>query len=815
VPGSSYPRLQPREVYLTNWLIALGRAAADPTPARIQTTWPEFVTWLYQHPRQQSALTVDEYLYLKGFPSKSPEGQRIAADKDGPYVVLADFNGGRRAYDTLCYSTGVPLDFDAGWITADTIAATLTGYTYVAFTTYAHRPGSERWRVFVPTSGPMNADTHSATWYALSSLFANSADGAAKDATRLSYLPGKCLVPDAARIFHADGALFNPVPAAPTAPETLQAQGNGPRPGWAGPTDDETLVAIACSKRYRPDERFGGPVHFNMLWHAVPEWLAQRFPGSNGQPWDYTMADMALAGELIFFTGGDVERSVALLERSGLATVRDGDDDWHNRKARMAVERAAANAKQYAFMTDAPPPGNSVPTSAQVAPNVPEPPLEVAIMVDGVPVTPPPPASTSAEAALANANPAVINDYWAYLPDGDFIHRPSGEHHPATTVDLLIGKDARIALVPSRPVHRMTWAPGFPERFQVKDMDATDFKASECWLYNRYQPPRPADKPGDVTLWLELIARLYPDDVDHIVNYCADAVQFPQHKCNHALVLGSGVHGIGKDTLLAPLRHAVGHRNFAIIKPSDLVDSTNPWVASRVVQISESRDMGDSGFTGITRYEMYERCKDLAAAPPATLLCNDKYIRKHQVLNVLRLVVTTNHGVDGLYIDPEDRRHYCAWSDAEKMSEDEGTAIWEWYNAGGLDYVANYLATLDLTARGWNRSARPAQTAWWHQLVEGGRPAEDNRFNDAVEKLGKPQWITTHMVAEAGGLELAGWMTQPGNRRKVERELERAGYRRFPNPHEARGRWFLQGTRTAVYRRKDVPAAKLASAFGL
>jgi hypothetical protein len=57
-------------------------------------------------------------------------------------------------------------------------------------------------------------------------------------------------------------------------------------------------------------------------------------------------------------------------------------------------------------------------------------------------------------------------------------------------------------------------------------------------------------------------------------------------------------------------------------------------------------------------------------------------------------------------------------------------------------------------------------------------------------------------------------MSQPGNRRKVTRELERAGYRVFVNPAESRGRWYVGGTRTTVYRRKNVREADLFKLFG-
>jgi hypothetical protein len=545
-----------------------------------------------------------------------------------------------------------------------------------------------------------------------------------------------------------------------------------------------------------------------MLWSANEDWLAQQFPpnaNETGQSYSRTKADMALAGELVYWTGGDADRAARLMRQSGLA--RD-DEDWLERKVVRCVERACENAKQYAFMAKAPPdPPPATPDGVSS--------MGVTIAIpDAAPTVPDVPAApvTAVDAALLNIPTANMMDmYFAFHPNGQFIHRPTGALHVSTTVDLVIGKDARMALVPARPVHALTWAPGYPERFQFRDIDVTNERAADSWLYNTYAAPKVHKTPGDVKPWVDLIERLYPDDAGHLIDYFSDAAQNADRKCNHAVVLGSGTHGIGKDTLLAPVRFTVGEKNFRAIKPSDLVGGFNPWVATRILQVSESRDLGE-GHNGISRYDMYERCKDLCAAPPTMLECNAKYTPQSQVLNVLRLILTTNHRVDGIYLPPEDRRHYCAWSDAEKLPEEQALAIYAWYEAGGMDYVAHWLMTRDISH--FNRAAPPPQTPWWHELVEGGRPAEDERFADALTKLGNPEWTTLPAIGEAGGLELAGWMSQPGNRRKVTRELERAGYRVFVNPAESRGRWYVGGTRTTVYRRKNVREADLFKLFG-
>jgi predicted ATPase len=55
-------------------------------------------------------------------------------------------------------------------------------------------------------------------------------------------------------------------------------------------------------------------------------------------------------------------------------------------------------------------------------------------------------------------------------------------------------------------------------------------------------------------------------------------VQRPEDKINCALVLGGGP-GVGKDTLIEPLRAAVGAHNVADITPSIMFGRFNGWGA--------------------------------------------------------------------------------------------------------------------------------------------------------------------------------------------------------------------------------------------
>ena len=87
-------------------------------------------------------------------------------------------------------------------------------------------------------------------------------------------------------------------------------------------------------------------------------------------------------------------------------------------------------------------------------------------------------------------------------------------------------------------------------------------------------------------------------------------MQRPEEKINHALVLG-GKQGIGKDTILDPVKHAIGTWNFAEVSPSQLLGRFNSFAKSVILRISEARDLGE-----VNRYAFYEHTKVYAASPP-------------------------------------------------------------------------------------------------------------------------------------------------------------------------------------------------------
>ena len=261
-----------------------------------------------------------------------------------------------------------------------------------------------------------------------------------------------------------------------------------------------------------------------------------------------------------------------------------------------------------------------------------------------------------------------IDDFYAYMPMHCYVYAPSREMWPASSVN------ARIAPIPGpnnksvpastwldqhKPVEQMSWCPGLP--MLVRDRLIADggwIKRRGVSCFNLYRAPtlEPGDA-GNAAPWLDHVRRVFGDNANHIVKWLAQRVQFPEVKINHALVLG-GNQGIGKDTALEPVKHAVGPWNFFEVSPQHLLGRFNGFLKSVILRVNEARDLGD-----INRFQFYDHMKAYTAAPPDVLRVDEKNLREHSVFNCVGVIITTNHKADGIYLPADDRRHFVAWSD--------------------------------------------------------------------------------------------------------------------------------------------------------
>jgi len=416
-----------------------------------------------------------------------------------------------------------------------------------------------------------------------------------------------------------------------------------------------------------------------------------------------------------------------------------------------------------------------------------------------------------------------LNDFYAYMPMHKYLFAPSRELWPGSSVNARIppvpvqdadgypvldddGKEIKSLankwLDQNRAVEQMTWAPGLPMVIQdrlISQGGWIERRGVKC--FNLYMTPMITR--GDATQathWIDHVRRIYPDEANHIIEWLAHRVQRPQEKVNHALVLG-GEQGIGKDSMLEPVKHAIGPWNFHEIGPAKLLGRFNGFAKSVVLRISEARDLGD-----INRYAFYEHLKVYTAAPPDVLNVDEKNLREHYVPNVCGLIITTNHKTDGIYLPADDRRHYVAWS--ERTKEDFGksywTELWGWYESGGFHHVAAYLCELDISS--FDPKAPPPKTPAFWAIVDANRAPEDAELADALDVLNAPAAIVLNDIIVKGNvsLEFAAWLQDRKNRRAIPHRLERCGYVPARNPDAIDGLWKLNDRRQAVYAKANL-----------
>jgi hypothetical protein len=433
-----------------------------------------------------------------------------------------------------------------------------------------------------------------------------------------------------------------------------------------------------------------------------------------------------------------------------------------------------------------------------------------------------------ATAALATGSGSIaltLDDLCAFAPSRSCIYLPCKSPWPNASVDERLppmplldasgnpvlnakGKVVMLAasewLAKNRSVEAMTWAPGEPEFIHGKlAVDGGWVEKDSATSLNLYRPPPDLElgDPTRATRWVEHWRAIYPDDADHIIAWLACRVQHPKEKINHALVLG-GAPKIGKDTLLEAVVRTLGEWNFQNIKLSHLAGKNNSFLKALIVRLNEARDVGEQGT--VDRYRLYDHMKDLLAAPPNTIRVNEKYINEYFILNRSAMVITTNYR-DALYLPPDDRRHYVAFSErrGEEFPAVFWNKFWAWYEDGGFAHVAALLYQHDLS--GFDPKAEPPKTDAFRYMVSADLTSEYSDIADAIDRLKdadgqRPDALTiAELIAVAPELE---WLRAVKMRRVMRRRLEDNGYAIVINPDaKTDNMWAIDGKRQAIYAR--------------
>ena len=286
--------------------------------------------------------------------------------------------------------------------------------------------------------------------------------------------------------------------------------------------------------------------------------------------------------------------------------------------------------------------------------------------------------------------------------------------------------------------------------------------------------------------------KVFADDAEHIITWLAHRVQRPQEKINHALVLG-GKQGIGKDTALEPVKHAIGPWNFLEVSPQHMLGRFNGFLKSVILRVSEARDLGE-----VNRFEFYDHMKAYTAAPPDVLRVDEKNLREHSVLNVSASSSPPTTRRTASILPADDRRHYVAWSDLTQgrlRRRVTGTSSGAGTRAAARCDVAAYLAELDLSR------LRPEGAAAEDAGLLGHRRCQPRaggcRARRRPRPLGNPDATTLIRIANEAAGDFETWIKDRKNRRAIPHRLEKCGYVPVRND---RRRWALEDQRQAPGR---------------
>jgi hypothetical protein len=233
---------------------------------------------------------------------------------------------------------------------------------------------------------------------------------------------------------------------------------------------------------------------------------------------------------------------------------------------------------------------------------------------------------------------------------------------------------------------------------------------------------------AQVAPWLDHCRSLIeePSELDHILNVMAYKVQNPNIKINHA-VLHGGDEGSGKDTMWAPFLWAIGGKhqhNRSIIETGEINSQWGYNLEAEVLILNELREP-----EARERRALANKLKPIIAAPPETLSINRKGLHPYEMLNRLQVVAFTNDPLP-ITLPTQDRRWFCVWSRAPRMTKPEADVLWDWYKGGGYEKIASWLHQRDVSAFG--PAAAPPVTEWKLNMVEQGMSVAESYLVDMM-----------------------------------------------------------------------------------
>lgn len=504
-----------------------------------------------------------------------------------------------------------------------------------------------------------------------------------------------------------------------------------PDPAWSGPDDDDVLLNKMLSSG-GAGQAFGAKLSVSALWHRQVDVLSKHYPDQSGdREYDYSAADAALAQHLAFWTGKDCERIERLMRRSELLREKWDRPERGRGYLRNTIIRACYN--QHAVYNNQHHSG---------------------VNTD----LPPPPPGDDGEAlgdtgagwrfmTVENqrqwfAGCVYVRDlHRVWTPDGAFL-KP--EQFRAVyggyvfAVDGIADKTTRSAWEAFSEnqawdfpkVMTTCFRPELPSGRVVEEESQTKL--------NTYVPILTEQRDGDPAPFLDLIARLLPNEDDRriLLSYMAAVVQYPGVKFQWCPLL-QGAEGNGKTLILKTITHAIGHRYTHLPNANELGaggQKFNQWLRNKL-------------FIGIEEIYVSDRREVTEALKP--LITNDRVEIQgkgsDQITddNRANFIMMSNHK-DAMRVSFDSRRYavfYTAQQSAMDLTRDgmDGEyfpKLYEWCRREGYAIVNKWLHEYEIPdeLNPATKCQRAPQTSSTQEAVALSMGAVEQEVMEAVDE---------------------------------------------------------------------------------
>lgn len=484
---------------------------------------------------------------------------------------------------------------------------------------------------------------------------------------------------------------------------------------WDGPEDDDELIRRMLNARTSVAAAMGTKASIKDLWEVNVEKLQLAFPSDQpGKPFDHSSADAALIAHLAWWTGKNSERMLRLFKRSGLFR----EDKWKR--------------EDYKLNTI----GGGIATTTSVYKQV----KKTEITEDGQEVPELGTMWADQQQEYFKGCAYVRSQHKVFVPDIGELLKPDTfnaafggylfqlDQHNKTT------KSAFECLTQSR-IHR------FPKVhktcFRPELAPGSIINHEGISMVNRYIPAKVASVPGDVTPFMDLMSKLYPDPRDHeiIMSYIAAVVQYPGIKFQWSPLV-QGVQGNGKSFITRCLSAAVGERFTHLPNSHELGEGGgkfNDWLAGKLfigieeIYVSDKREVNDILKVMITNERMEFQAKG-----------GDQETGDNRA----NFYCTTNH--KEAIIKTKDDRRWCVFYTPQQTLEDlinwgmDGnyfTDLYHWARSGGYAHVTNYLQNYQISeqfnpATNCHRAPDTSSTA---EAIVASLGALEQEIMDAID----------------------------------------------------------------------------------